>query len=27
VDYGAEVVSTDNVPATFTFSNFTVNAS
>jgi hypothetical protein len=27
VDYGAEVVSTNNVPATFTFSNFAVNAS
>ncbi len=27
VDYGAEIVSTNNVPATFTFSNFAVNAS
>jgi hypothetical protein len=27
VDYGAELVSTNNVPATFTFSNFSVNAS
>lgn len=27
VDYGAELVSTDNVPETFTFSNFSVNAS
>ena len=26
VDYGAELVSTNNVPATFTFSNFSVNA-
>jgi Glycosyl hydrolase family 12 len=27
VDYGAELVSTNNVPSTFTFSNFSVNAS
>jgi hypothetical protein len=27
VDYGAELVSTNGVPATFTFSNFAVNAS
>jgi Glycosyl hydrolase family 12 len=27
VDYGAEIVSTNNVPATFTFSDFAVNAS
>jgi len=27
VDFGAEIVSTNNVPATFTFSNFAVNAS
>lgn len=27
VDYGAELVSTNGVPATFTFSNFSVNAS
>jgi Glycosyl hydrolase family 12 len=27
VDYGAELVSTNNVPATFTFGNFSVNAS
>jgi hypothetical protein len=27
VDYGAELVSTDGVPATFTFTNFSVNAS
>jgi hypothetical protein len=27
VDFGAELVSTNGVPATFTFSNFTVNAS
>lgn len=27
VDYGAEIVSTNNVPANFTFSNFAVNAS
>jgi hypothetical protein len=27
VDYGAELVSTNGVPATFSFSNFTVNAS
>jgi hypothetical protein len=27
VDYGAEIVSTNNAPATFTFSNFSVNAS
>lgn len=27
VDYGAEIVSTNNAPATFTFSNFAVNVS
>lgn len=27
VDYGVELVSTNGVPQTFTFSNFTVNAS
>jgi hypothetical protein len=27
VDYGVELVSTDNVPETFSFSNFSVNAS
>jgi hypothetical protein len=27
VDYGVELVSTNGVPATFSFSNFTVNAS
>ncbi|HEX7161297.1 MAG TPA: hypothetical protein VF223_08690 [Trebonia sp.] len=27
VDYGVELVSTNGAPATFTFSNFAVNAS
>jgi hypothetical protein len=27
VDYGVELVSTNGVPATFSFSNFSVNAS